>query len=172
MNDFPDSKMDNMGGMAAFRFCEYSQMPDFIIPPSGILSTDPEITGNWLNGNSDETLKLTIEPKDNEQGSPYNIALEGVRSVSDELLTLFAKMKPRRFVVLATDADQINYLCGNKDEHLRFTFTIDTGAANGIKTANYKFEGEMSHHPPLVENPTLLQGSGSAVSTSNPSQQD
>ncbi len=156
-----------MGGISSFRFCEYAQMPDFIKPLSNILTKEIAITGSWSIGKSDQNLKLSIDSDNDEQGTPYNIELQGTRGVSKELISLFASLMQKRFVVQATDSDYISYLLGNNQEHLAFSYSIHTSTVDGAKIAAYKFYGTVNSQPPLISIPKSSSGSAS-LSTSEP----
>jgi len=159
-----------MGGISAFQFCEYFQMPDFVKPLSNIITEEINITGSWAIGKSDQNLKLSIDLLNDDQGSPCDVILEGTRAVSAELIALFASLMQKRFIVQATDSDYITYLLGNSKEHLAFSYSIHTNTVNGAKTASYKFFGQLSSQPPLISVPASSQSSISQISTSQPSE--
>jgi hypothetical protein len=166
MTDFPENPVDHIAGISLFKFIEHSQLKTqpTIIDDSITSSIDTNVTLPWYIGKSaPDTLQLSIKQKTDEQGSPYEIILEGSIADSSAAYKLFMKMRNRIFILLARDNDNITRFLGSITEPLTFTFELATSTQSGQKELRFKFLGLQITNPPIYE---LSIDSEASVSTS------
>lgn len=161
MNNFPQPQIDNIGGLATFRFTEVESVISIARP------TDHKITSSvqlkvgklWYTGYASvDSLKYSEESNQDDNGHFIKATLKGFVPESPEMLQLLVQMDGRRFIVHLTDNDALEKIAGTKEQPLTFNCDFETQTVSGIKGYNYQFTGILEKRAPIYE---LNSGSSS-----------
>lgn len=151
MNNFPTQPSESMGGNR-FKFL-FAPVTDIASMPyiyKGIASNEPTLhTGkSWYNGIAImDSLSFDEPSKIESAGVQYDCKITGRVVYSYESLELFNEMSRKRFVVLITDNDGIEKICGSIKNGLRFRFQQAKGTAPADpKVLEYEF-GTINREP-------------------------
>ena len=144
MNNFPAQPSETMGGNR-FKFL-FAPVTDIASMPyiyKGIASSEPTLhTGKvWFNGIAImDSLNFDEPTKIDAPGVQFDCKITGRVVYSYEALELFNEMSRKRFVVLVTDNDGIEKICGSIKNGLRFRFQPAKGTAPADpKVLEYEF---------------------------------